>query len=88
LNDISIKAQLFKNLLVHPSIKKINSFGLWLALEFASFEECKRVIDYCIKEGLLTDWFLFAPNCLRISPPLTVNKLQIEAASKIILESF
>jgi len=29
---------------------------------------------------LLTDWFLFASNCLRISPPLIISKEQIKKA--------
>jgi acetylornithine/succinyldiaminopimelate/putrescine aminotransferase len=45
-----------------------------MALEFESFEQCKQVIDLCIEKGILTDWFLFASNCLRIAPPLTISK--------------
>lgn len=82
------KSNLFKQLLVHPRIKKINSFGLWMAIEFDSFEECKKVIDNCIAAGLITDWFLFAANCLRISPPLTISEEEIRAAAEIILKSF
>src|SRR5215510_2185045 len=58
------KEQLFKTLLVHKKIKAVRSFGLWLAIEFDSFETNKKIIDTCISEGLLTDWFLFASNCL------------------------
>jgi len=76
---------LFRSLLVHPKIKSVSSFGLWMAVEFESFDECKHVIDNCIQNGVLTDWFLFAPNCLRISPPLTLAHQQIKQACKIIL---
>jgi acetylornithine/succinyldiaminopimelate/putrescine aminotransferase len=81
------KEMLFKNLLRHPKIKSINSFGLWMAVEFESFEECKKIIDACIEEGLLTDWFLFASHSLRISPPLTISEEQIRQACQIILRS-
>ena len=87
LNQIIKKAELFKSLLVHPAIKSINSFGLWMAVEFHSFETCKQIIDRCIEQGLLTDWFLFASNCLRISPPLTITEEQIERGCRIILGS-
>lgn len=87
LKDITSKAELFKSLLGHPQIKNINSFGLWLALEFNSVEKCKIVVDHCIEQGLLADWFLFAPHCLRISPPLSISIKQIEKASKIILQA-
>jgi acetylornithine/N-succinyldiaminopimelate aminotransferase len=87
IKDVPAKAELFKNRLTHPAIKNINSFGLWMAVEFDSAEKCKAVIDHCIEHGVLTDWFLFASNCLRISPPLTISNQQIEEASSIILQA-
>jgi acetylornithine/N-succinyldiaminopimelate aminotransferase len=56
-------------------------------LEFDSFETNKKIIDHCLENGLLTDWFLFAPQCLRIAPPLTISTAQIDAACTIILEA-
>ena len=85
--QVEAKEKLFKELLVHPQIKNVHSFGLWMAVEFDSFETAKRVIDNCIADGVLTDWFLFASNSLRISPPLTITPEQIEEAAKIILRS-
>lgn len=79
------KEKLFQSLLIHPKIKSINSFGLWMAVEFENFDECKRIVDACIENGVLTDWFLFAPHCLRISPPLIISNEQIRQACKIIL---
>ena len=77
--------ELFRSLLVHPKIKAVRSFGLWLAIEFDSFETNKKIIDACIYNGLLTDWFLFATNCLRISPPLVISEEQIKLACSTIL---
>lgn len=79
------KEQLFKKLLIHPKIKAVRSAGLWMALEFESFAINKKIIDTCLENGLLTDWFLFAPQCLRIAPPLTISEKQIETACHIIL---
>ncbi|MES2881886.1 MAG: aminotransferase class III-fold pyridoxal phosphate-dependent enzyme, partial [Bacteroidota bacterium] len=89
---VSQKENLFKSLLVHPKIKSINSCGLWMAVEFEDFETCKKIIDYCVTPaqnsmGLVTDWFLFAPTCLRISPPLTISEEEIREAAKIILKA-
>jgi len=85
INGIKAKEELFRSLLFHPKIKAIRSFGLWMALEFDSFETNKRIIDTCIALGVMTDWFLFAPNCLRISPPLIIPEKQItEACNKIL----
>jgi acetylornithine/succinyldiaminopimelate/putrescine aminotransferase len=86
MESIDVKEKLFRSLLVHPKIIALRSCGLWLALEVESFETNKKLIDYCLAAGLLTDWFLFAPQCLRISPPLTITNTQVENACRIILD--
>lgn len=87
IDTVKEKEALFKTLLVHPKIKTIHSFGLWLAVEFDSFETNKKVIDSCIANGVLTDWFLFASNCLRISPPLIISEEQIKQAASVLLRA-
>ena len=87
MKGIKEKEELFRSLLVHPSIKAIHSFGLWLAIEFDSFETNKKVIDACIANGILTDWFLFASYCLRISPPLVISEEEIIKACEIVLQA-
>ena len=76
---------LFRKLLVHPSIRELRSCGLLIAVEFRSGEKSREVIDACIRRGLLTDWFLFAPQCLRIAPPLSITEEEIEKACGILL---
>ncbi|MBP7555575.1 MAG: aspartate aminotransferase family protein [Chitinophagaceae bacterium] len=87
MNGIAEKEQLFLTLLKHTAIKHITSFGLWLAVSFDSFETNKRVIDACIARGILTDWFLFSAESLRISPPLTITDAEIRKACAVILEA-
>lgn len=87
VRNVIQKEALFKSLLVHDKIKEVRSFGLWLAVEFDSFENNKKTIDACIQKGVLTDWFLFAPNSLRISPPLTISDEHIEKSCNTILNS-
>lgn len=87
MNGIAEKEQLFLTLLKHTAIKNITSFGLWLAVSFDSFETNKRVIDACIARGILTDWFLFSAESLRISPPLTITDAGIRKACAVILEA-
>lgn len=87
IDTVKSQEELFQSLLVHPKIKAVRSFGLWMAVEFDSFETNKRVIDACIADGLLTDWFLFASNCLRISPPLIISEGQVRKAAAIIIHS-
>lgn len=74
-----------KELLVHPKIKNIRGRGALLAIEFEDFSQNKTVIDECIKKGLITDWFLFADNCMRIAPPLIITEEQLREACCIIL---
>ncbi|MEO8405816.1 MAG: aspartate aminotransferase family protein [Chitinophagaceae bacterium] len=85
IDGVKAKSKLFTSLLIHPHVKAVRSHGLWMAVEFDSFETNKKVIDACIAAGVVTDWFLFAPNCLRISPPLVITEEQVRKACSIIL---
>jgi len=87
IDGVKVKEELFNSLFVHKKIKAVRSFGLWIAIEFDSFETNKKIIDKCIMNGVMTDWFLFASHCLRISPPLTISEDQIKKACKIILQA-
>jgi len=79
------KEDLFlKNLQGLGAIKNIRSRGLMMALEFESFEQNKRVINGLLKEGVFTDWFLFASQCLRIVPPLIISEDDIMQACDAI----
>ncbi len=73
-----------------PSLPEINGgclhfpFPRWGCIGFDSFETNKKVIDRCLEKGLLTDWFLFASSCLRISPPLTMTDQELQHSLEII----
>lgn len=85
--QVESKANLIKSLLVHPKIKSIRNKGLMMAVEFESFEILKKVIDTAIENGVITDWFLFCDDSMRIAPPLTITEDQIRDACEIILEA-
>ncbi len=87
IEQIPAKEQLFRSLLSHPVIRDVRSAGLMMAVEFDSFETNKRVIDALIDKGVFTDWFLFAPQCLRIVPPLVITEEEIRTACRLILEA-
>lgn len=87
MDEISAKEQLFRALLVHPKIKKVDGKGLMLALVFEDAHFCRKVIDACVETGLLIDWFLYAENRIRLSPPLIINLEQIKTVSGIIIEN-
>jgi acetylornithine/succinyldiaminopimelate/putrescine aminotransferase len=81
------KGQLFRQLLKHPAIHEIRGKGLMLAAEFASFDVVKPVIDRAIDKGVITDWFLFCNNSMRIAPPLIITEEQIREACAVILDA-
>ena len=85
LDAVNAKEQLFVSLLSHSKIKSIRSKGLMIAVEFENAEENKRIINLMIENGIFTDWFLFAPQCLRIVPPLTISIDEIKKACNIII---
>ena len=85
IDDVRKKEQMFLTLLKHPLIKKVNSSGLMIAVEFENFETNKKIIDNLIERGVFTDWYLFASNAMRISPPLNIsNEDIITACNRII----
>jgi acetylornithine/succinyldiaminopimelate/putrescine aminotransferase len=85
IQGVQKKANLFRQLLVHPIIKSVRNEGLLMSIEFDSYETNKRLIDQCIDKGVFTDWFLFAPHCMRVAPPLIITDEEIEQACSIIL---
>lgn len=79
------KESLFRTLLKHPKIRSVNGKGLLLSLEFESYEQNKAIIDKCIQNGVITDWFLFNSHSMRIAPPLTITEEEIRSACEIII---
>jgi len=71
----------------HPSIMSIKSYGLWMAIQFDSFETNHAVIKKCIEKGMITDWFLFAADCLRIAPPLIITDEELVQVCNWLVES-
>ncbi|WP_293786083.1 aspartate aminotransferase family protein [uncultured Pedobacter sp.] len=87
VEEVEEKGRLFKQLLKHPAIKEIRGEGLMLAVEFENFEINKKIIDACILDGVLSDWFLHCSNSMRIAPPLIITKEEIKEACKTILKN-
>lgn len=80
------KGELFKSLLIHPKIKEVRGKGLMLAAEMDSFDVLKQTIDSCIAKGVITDWFLFCDNSMRLAPPLIITEEQIREGCAVIME--
>ncbi len=87
IHSIKEKEKILKQGLQHKKIKAVRTSGLWAAVEFDSFETNHAVIQKCIGNGVITDWFLFADNCLRIAPPLIITKEELIMLCKIVQQS-
>jgi acetylornithine/succinyldiaminopimelate/putrescine aminotransferase len=87
VEQVDAKAALFRELLVHPAIKEVRGKGLMLALELESFELNKKLIDRCIENGVVVDWFLHCSNSMRIAPPLIITEDEIRKACSVIVEA-
>lgn len=81
------KEQLLLQQLQHPAIKSVNHHGLWASVQFESAERAQAIVHRCVQNGLVTDWFLFAPDRLRIAPPLITTEEQLSELCAIVLKS-
>jgi acetylornithine/succinyldiaminopimelate/putrescine aminotransferase len=87
IDTVAAKSELLQSLLVHPAIVKMQGIGLWFSLQFTSDALAQKVAHTCVQNGVITDWFLFAPDCIRVAPPLIITETEIRAACRIILAS-
>ena len=87
LGSLESKEQLIREKLHHPLIRKIRGKGLFLAVEFENEKVNREVVRRCIEKGVLVDWFLFAPHCMRLAPPLIITEDEINLACNTIIEA-
>lgn len=78
--------KLFKEHLQHPLIHEVRGTGYMLAVQLDTFDRVQKVINHCLENGVITDWFLFNETALRIAPPLTISDDEIIRACRIIIE--
>ena len=80
-----VKETLLRKHLKHPLIKEIRGKGLMLALMVDSSEIANEIVLQAQEKGLILFWLLYEPKAVRISPPLTITKEEIEKGCQIIL---
>lgn len=85
--QVPAKEALIRNLLVHPKIIQITGKGLMLAVHLSNFEQTLKFCQLCLADGLITDWFLYANNCFRIVPPLSITFNELEKGISIMLKN-
>lgn len=87
LDQVKEKEQLFRELLVHPKIQFINGKGIMLAVNLGEPDFCIRVVEECMRQGLIVSCQLYRNEYLRISPALTISKEEIKKGCEIILNA-
>ncbi len=74
LENVKSTSNIFLEKLTHPEIIETRGIGFFLCVEFKDQAFNFAVIKKCIEKGVITDWFLFNDKCLRIAPPLNLDK--------------
>lgn len=88
IHDVNRKGELFASLLLqHPAVKTVRKKGLLLAVELDNSDKAINSLKYCLEHGVFSDWFLFAPHCIRIAPPLNISDEDIIKSCSIIVDS-
>lgn len=82
---MEVFSEIIKELfLKHPLVSEVRGKGYMLAAQFENFDILKRTIDQVIEEGIITDWFLYCDNAMRISPPLILTETDIIKLEKVL----
>ena len=87
IGEVQAKERFLVEQLVHPAIKHRNYKGLWMSLQFDSAALTKKIAANCVVNGIITDWFLFAEDRIRIAPPLCITMEELAIAVEKIKRS-
>ncbi|WP_185869629.1 aspartate aminotransferase family protein [Blattabacterium cuenoti] len=87
IEQVSIKENWIRKYLIHDEIKNIKGKGLLLSFELVTENLVEKLLKICLEKGLILFRFLFHKNSLRITPPLTITKEEIQKGCSIIIES-
>jgi acetylornithine/succinyldiaminopimelate/putrescine aminotransferase len=84
IKEVEAKENILLKEMNHPAIINRTHKGLWMSLQFESDVLAKKIAATCVANGIITDWFLFAEDKIRIAPPLCITDLELSAAIKNI----
>ena len=84
IKEVEAKENILLKEMNPPAIINRTHKGLWMSLQFESDELAKKIAATCVANGIITDWFLFAEDKIRIAPPLCITDLELSAAIKNI----
>jgi acetylornithine/succinyldiaminopimelate/putrescine aminotransferase len=82
------KEKLYRQLLGElDGIADVRGKGLFLSVKPKTKKTIQEFVQIMVKNGLLTDWFLFDETRFRIAPPLLISNAQIQESVKLIEKS-
>ncbi len=87
MDEVKMKETYLVETLTHSAIINKQYKGLWMSLQFATPELTKKIAANCVANGVITDWFLFAEDRIRIAPPLSITMEELAIAVQKIKES-
>lgn len=85
IEDVYKKEQQFRNLLKHPLIESIRGKGLMLAIIMETEALANALVLKAKDQNLILFWLLYEKKAVRLTPPLTISKQEIEKGCKTIL---
>jgi acetylornithine/N-succinyldiaminopimelate aminotransferase len=80
IKEVAEKENILVKQMNHPAIINRTHKGLWMSLQFESDELAKKIAATCVENGIITDWFLFAEDRIRIAPPLCITVDELSSA--------
>jgi acetylornithine/succinyldiaminopimelate/putrescine aminotransferase len=80
MEEVAAKETILINEMVHSAIIHRRYKGLWMSLQFKSAAIAKKIAATCVANGIITDWFLFAEDRIRIAPPLCITNEELSNA--------
>jgi acetylornithine/succinyldiaminopimelate/putrescine aminotransferase len=88
LSEVERLGQLLETSLnKHPAIIASRRKGMLFAFDMETSAQVAKVVEGCLKNGLILFWFLSNPNSFRVSPPLNITEEEIVSAGKIIYQA-
>ena len=87
MKKIPGKEKIIRKKMVHPLIREVRGTGLLFAVDLPDAGLPDKLVRLALKNGVITDWFLFREQAFRISPPLTITDEELEKGCDLLLET-
>lgn len=87
MEDVDVKSALIEQMMQHEAIEKLSGAGLMYCVTLKDEVDAGKVIAHMEDHGVITDYFLFAGNAVRISPPLPISLEELTSGLQAILNA-